>query len=204
MYAMYGMVNYKTMKCYYFQKDNYCKNGKACQFAHSDAELRTPIEMEYLTSLASSLNYQVSNSGNYNNNQQVYDQQNFYNMGYDINIPVYPNYDFQTAYDYSYTPDTNYGDGTNLETNQQANYQNNYHQIYDYNYANYLPNYDQNNINYNYSDSTNTNNTNPQISPQQPQTKISNNIIKEKVTETTSETIDTSKKKMKIDFSKNI
>lgn len=204
MYAMYGMVNYKTMKCYYFQKDNYCKNGKACQFAHSDAELRTPIEMEYLTSLANTINYQVSNAAAYNayNQDQMYNQH--YSMGNEINQYSYPSYDYQNGYDYSYTPDTNYGeDNTTNNINSESNQNLNNDQMfmYNYNYANYFPTYEQQG----YSNYINPN-ENPNLQTESLQSQPSqSNIVKENICQSDDKTEpkNNPKKKMNINLSNN-
>jgi hypothetical protein len=158
-YSGLGMNNYKMMKCFYFERDKYCKYGNACQFAHSDRELKTPSDINYLSSLALSINSQLragydpgltgevtSDQYNYNNypnaNYTQVNGQAYYNYQYQNYAPTQTT---QNQYDYSsYTPDTNYGQ-TLPQTNTQYpqyNYDPNYQYAYSQGYA--YPNYDQN------------------------------------------------------------
>jgi hypothetical protein len=199
MYAMIGMTNYKTMKCYYFQKDNYCKNGNACQFAHADSELRTPVEMEYLTSIANSINYQVSGEG------MSYPQNYAYLENQNVITSQYQTYDPYAGYDYSYTPDTNYGDQTE-SSNTNNNYNNYYNAGTQSNYYDYSYNQSQN---YPYNMNSIEINQNVGVSEIKEINEVdanarsvnsSSNIIKEtpEIGKVKSEVVEERKKKMKI------
>jgi hypothetical protein len=164
-YSGLGMTNYKMMKCFYFERDKYCKYGNACMFAHSDRELKTPNDINYLSSIATALNNQLrggsemGSSGDQNmiNNQYAYanyanydnlntnnqmmmsnqvNGQAYYNYQYQNYAPNYSNY--QTGQYDSYTPDTNYGDTTQTQTQSNVNPPYAYDPNYQYaNYGNY-------------------------------------------------------------------
>ena len=128
-----NLLNYKNIKCFYYERDNYCRYGTGCQYAHLDSEIKTPMEIAYLNSVASTMNYQLNNGyveggslsieetqnrvNSYMQTQSMMNGNNFdannnygYN-NYDYNAyNNYPNNTQDNQYDYSYTPDTNYGD----------------------------------------------------------------------------------------------
>jgi hypothetical protein len=166
-YSGLGMNNYKMMKCFYFERDKYCKYGNACQFAHSDRELKTPSDINYLSSLALSINsqlragYDPGLTGEVSTDPYTGSYNNYQNANYtQVNGQAYYNYQYQNyptagipvpqaQYDYSsYTPDTNYGQNPpqiNSQINTQYpqyNYDPNYQYAYTGGYA--YPTYDQN------------------------------------------------------------
>jgi hypothetical protein len=106
-----SMMNYKTMKCFYFERDGYCKYGVGCQFAHSDAEIMSANQIGMLSSIATAINCEMNNQYlNYNNN--LYNNQ-FYNNYGDYNSYTQNNFQGQTNLNQQLideTPDTNYGD----------------------------------------------------------------------------------------------
>ena len=128
-----SLVNYKNVKCFYFERDNYCKYGKNCQYAHSDGDIKTTNEISYLNSIATAINYDLNMAYGDSVNCSVEETQNRVNdymqsmIGHNqamesntvsMNNPV-SNYNYvaygnnnsnSNNYDYSYTPDTNYGD----------------------------------------------------------------------------------------------
>jgi len=124
-----SLMNYKNVKCFYFERDSYCKYGKNCQYAHSDSDIKTPNEISYLNSIATAINYELNMAygdsvscsveetqdrvNNYMQSMMGNNQAIDSNSG-SMNNPM-SNYNYNTygnsnTYDYSYTPDTNYGD----------------------------------------------------------------------------------------------
>jgi len=123
-----SLINYKIMKCFYFERDNYCKYGNACQFAHSNSDLKTVDEISYLSSIATAINSDLNESykGNFmGENQTVVNEQMLSNQ---ISYNNCKNYQ---TYQESSTPDTNYGD----DNSNQLVYpqENNYYMNYDHN-----------------------------------------------------------------------
>jgi hypothetical protein len=148
-----NILNYKNVKCFYFERDNYCKYGKNCQYAHSDSDIKSATEISYLNSIATAMNYQMNmaygDSGN-NSLEETQNRVNIYmqsimnnnaqnNNTYVNNVYDYSNYDnnntgnsYENNYDYSYTPDTNYGDSSSNNNNYYNECSNNYNQYAQY------------------------------------------------------------------------
>ena len=191
MYGMIGMANYKSMKCFYFERDKYCKHGNACQYAHSDNELKTQNDISYLSSIANTINCQLTSGyeGYDSQTQQTQDQNMINEQAYYMNEMMRNNMMIQQAnnnnYDnYSYTPDTNYGttsanqiDNSNTTSNYSQGYEQGY---YDPNYPQYY--YDPNTGMYNFANYGNEfQNTNNQGEMNLPQS----NIVREQIEQTT-------------------
>lgn len=169
-----NLINYKNVKCFYFERDKYCKYGKNCQYAHSDSDIKTPTEISYLNSIATAMNYQMNmaygDTGNYSleetQNRVNNYMQSMINNTPDNNAYDYQNYDYtgngnyntgdnySNSYDYSYTPDTNYGNTGVSNSNYYDAHSNNYNQ-----YAQY-DQYSQHNYGYYQDMNGNVNNFN--------------------------------------------
>jgi len=125
-------------------KDNFCKFGNSCHFAHTDKDLKSANEITQLNTIATAINFELNqqyfqemmnakHQQNYTESNQTNPYQNYnynqtnQNPSYDYRSEIIGNDDF--------TPDTNYG-----QTNNFTNYDNN----------NSFYNYDQNYQNYNY------------------------------------------------------
>lgn len=146
-----SLINYKTTKCYFYDKDGHCKYGAGCQHAHSDKDLKTANEVTMLNSIATAINCQLNNE--YLNEYANYPQQE--NTS-EVQMNTYPNYD--PNYDPNFTTDTNYGNYDYSQYNQM-NPQGNYY--YDQNTGQYYlidPNYQYQNYDYTqYYEQTNQN-----------------------------------------------
>lgn len=105
-------MSYKSLKCFYYERDKFCKHGAACQYAHSDQDIKTPNELSMLNQIATAINYGLSADNQYGENDysqymnldpQMYQQ--YVNQVYNQQNSNYA----MPEYDYYYTPDTNYG-----------------------------------------------------------------------------------------------
>jgi hypothetical protein len=184
-----SLVNYKQTKCYYYERDNFCKYGSGCQFAHSEKDIRSAHDITMLNSIATAINCQLN--GEYFNDlgggqYQGYDQnylQQYNNQGYDYSGYGYQKQDPNSYQQYDPNLYQQHYDPNlyqqQYDPNMYQQYDPNMYQQYDPNmYQQYDPNmYQQYDPNYNYSGTTDTN-----YGTYQPEKST---LVKEDVTNTT-------------------
>ena len=57
-----SLVNYKSIRCAFYEREGYCKYAAGCQYAHGDADLRSGNDVVMFNTIATAINYELNDS----------------------------------------------------------------------------------------------------------------------------------------------